>query len=125
MADLALRMERNRTAVWDLTFTKDGVALPLTDNRVVWFGAKLAFTDSNADAIVLKNSDDLGGIEITDAANGLARLTIDPADTDDVSKKKIAIELKCEFTVRDGDIIDTPDGGRGTLTVEQDVVDFE
>ena len=60
----------------------DGTAQDLTDVDL-WFTAKRRHSDSD-DRAILAYSTDLDGIEITDAAAGLAEVTIEAGDTADL-----------------------------------------
>lgn len=95
-------MTRLRTATWALAVTQvDGVTPLDLSGKTLWFFAKNYLTDSDAAAVIRKNSGGVGGITITNAALGLATLEIDPADTSGVLLKTI-FSLICEFVLIDG-----------------------
>jgi hypothetical protein len=76
-----LDLKRGDTGVWDIA-CKDTSGNPLNlTGAVVSFYAKTNDSDADTAAVVHKDSAATGGIVITDAGNGLARVTIDPADT--------------------------------------------
>jgi hypothetical protein len=74
MTFVDLDLPRGDTGRWNLSFSVN-----LTGAKV-WFTAKRAWTDADS-AAVIALSTDLGGITITDASAGTARLTIPPAAT--------------------------------------------
>ena len=83
-------MTRGDSHILNVTaLNSDGSAQDLTDIDL-WFTAKRRFTDPD-DRAVLAYSTDLGGIEITDAAGGLAEVTIDAVDTADLSADRTVL----------------------------------
>ncbi len=113
---LNLTMTRLRTAAWDLTVTQGSnppVVVDLT-GKVLWFFAKFSISDPDSKAAVRKNSTTVGGITVTDAVNGLATLTLDPADTDRIPLKA-STQLMCDLVLIDG--INKYELDTGTLTI--------
>src|SRR6267378_3366965 len=81
MATTNWSFKRGDTRKWVLTCTsKTGGPLNLTGATLRMY-AKAKMTDLDAAAIIKKDSAGIGGIVVTDAPNGLATVTILPADT--------------------------------------------
>lgn len=79
-------MHRGDSAAFDLTITKNAVAVNLTGSTLR-FTAKRDKADPDADAIISKVSSDASQIEITNAAGGLATVHLVPADTEDLTEQ--------------------------------------
>ncbi len=95
-------MTRLRTASWLLTVTESDGTTPIDlSGKTLWFFAKERLSDPDNRAAVRKNSSTIGGIVVTDSSNGLATLTIDPADTNGLPLKT-SIVLLCESILVDG-----------------------
>jgi hypothetical protein len=74
------------TKVIDLTITADGEAVDLTGMDLV-FTAKV---DHNSPALIQVDTDD-GGIVVTSAVDGEARLTLTPTETELLENKVYAV----------------------------------
>lgn len=74
-----LEMFRGDTFKWDLAVTQGGSPVDIT-GWVLWMTAKLDPLTPDASAQFKKQSPSTG-ITITSAVGGLARITVDPADT--------------------------------------------
>lgn len=83
------------------------------------FTAKRHIGDSNADAVFQKHSGVGGCIVATNAAGGLATITVDPADTADLDRRARPHELVYDLELRDGANVYTL--ALGTLRVSSDV----
>lgn len=84
---------RNRTTKFVATCTSGGSAWNLT-GKGLKFGLKYRHEDSDSEALAIKTLS--SGIVATDLAGGLATITLDPTDTDDISAaeaKKLAWDL--------------------------------
>lgn len=79
MTSTNLTMIRGDTVPINLTITNAQGAVDLTGCEL-WFSAKKSVADPDP-PIIAKSSGVLGGIQVTDAAGGLATVTLDPADT--------------------------------------------
>lgn len=77
-------MTRGDTRTLELTIVDvDTHAVDLTD-VYLWFTAKRSLNDTDDQAILRKTSALGGGITVTDAAGGLAKIDLVPADTIDI-----------------------------------------
>lgn len=74
-----LRMIRGDTFSFSATVTDSNGVVNLTGKSLI-FTLKTAYSDADVNAIAQKKSS-TGGIVITDAPNGLATITLLPADT--------------------------------------------
>lgn len=112
-SDFTFERYAGETIELDMTVTLSDAPLPITDLAEIWFTAKL--TDKDADPGVFQKTKTDGDIVATDAPNGIARITIDPADTTallnittlfcDVKLKETAnsretVELRGKLTIR-------------------------
>lgn len=80
-----------------------------------WFTAKRSLFDDDADAVIAKDMTD--GIAIIDGPGGRARVFIEPADTDSLTKRTV---LRYDVQWKDADdAVYTIDAG--DLVVELDV----
>jgi hypothetical protein len=80
MARGALKMYRGDNTPFTITCSDDeGGVLDITGGQL-WFTGKNNPTDTDADAVFQHYSPD-HGIVLTDAANGIATITMDEADT--------------------------------------------
>lgn len=113
-------MIRGDTKVLAVTLSNvNGTPLDLTDKTLTWTAARWG-----ADDLVKTEGD---GIEIVSAIAGTCTVTIDPADTEDLSfpyefawgAYRGNIELRWDFEVLSGDEVRTP--LRGRLKVYPDV----
>ena len=85
MAKGTLKMYRGDTTEFTVAATDaDGAVLDLT-GAVLWFTGKLNETDTDANAQFQHNSDTIGGIELTDADQGIATITMLAADTEELT----------------------------------------
>lgn len=66
------------TFPFDITVTQDDSPVNLTGKKLI-LKAKYRKSDADADAVLSLSTDSGQGIEITDAAGGVARATITPA----------------------------------------------
>ena len=93
------------TEVVDLTITADGVAVNLT-------GMSLVFTardDYNGTVLIQRDTTD-GGIVITGALTGKARLTLTPTDTEELDNRTYTVVY--DVTLVDGTNVYTVLTGR-------------
>lgn len=85
MARGALKMYRGDTTEFTVTAVDaDGAPLDLT-GAVIWMTGKVTETDTDANAQFQHNSDTIGGIALTDADSGIATITMEAADTEDLA----------------------------------------
>lgn len=109
---LALAMTRSKTAVFFLTVTQYDGSVQILTGLTLYFHALV-------DGVHVNKDSGSNGIVITDALGGLATLTIDPVDTEDVGDG-VSVG-SCELT-----LVDPADGARyelnsGTLKVTANV----
>ena len=112
---LSLRMTRARTAVFSIAVLQNGAPLNVT-GKTLYFTAKFKVQDADAAAVVKKSTG--SGIVVTDAPNGLATLTINPADTAALAEKNTQ-RLVCDVALKDGANVYELDSG--TLDVAGNV----
>jgi hypothetical protein len=79
-----LEMYRGDDESFDIAVTKDGIAVDLT-GASIRFTAKRRATDVDLEAVIAKTSAVAGGIVVTNALGGIARVDIVPADTEDLT----------------------------------------
>jgi hypothetical protein len=75
-----MSMVRGEQKQWNIAVTQAGVAVDLTGRKLI-FTAKLNFDYPDSRAVFQKSTTTTG-IALTDAVNGLARLTVISSDTD-------------------------------------------
>ena len=93
-----LTLHRGDTEVYTISLTNDaGTALDLT-GLTITFTAKRRPTDSDLDAVLSKSTAD-GIVVDDDPTTGIAVLTIDPADTEDLTDLR---SLYWDIQVDDG-----------------------
>ncbi len=118
----AIRMSivRAKTAIYYLFVeTADGSPFDLT-------GTVMYFHASNGSFVIDKSTLTSGspatvqGIVYSDAALGLATLTIDPADTEDLGSQGV-FGMPCEFTLTGGSPAGTLELATGNLTISPSV----
>lgn len=82
----ALSMTRGDDESFDVVVkTKAGVVVDITDMDLR-FTAKRAVSDLDADAVIVKTTEAGEGITVTSAVAGEARIDIDAADTDGLTR---------------------------------------
>jgi hypothetical protein len=80
-----LTMTRGDSGEFDLTIVRDGAPIDISTGLLI-FTAKYRAADPDEDAPIQKRSDGATpGVVITDGPNGLALITIDPADTEAIA----------------------------------------
>ena len=110
---MALTMYRGDTQAFDVTVTQGGSAYNLNNAAGLYFTARKEY----GSPVVFQKS--VGsGIAVTNAAGGLATITLSPADTSSITPTpvKMVVDLEVETT---GGAIYT--AYRGTLAVEPDI----
>lgn len=114
MSATNLEMFRGDMEIFDLTITRGSEPVDLTDAKI-WMTARRHHTSS---PVFMKTTDPGGGITLTDAEEGLARVTLTVADTSELDGEQYV--LVYDIQVRDADgLVFTPI--YGTLTVTPDV----
>jgi hypothetical protein len=83
MADL--EMYRGDDASFNIAVQKDGAPVDLS-GATLRFTAKRGRLEPDADAVLSKSTAGGGGITITDAPGGIARVDVLPADTDALAR---------------------------------------
>lgn len=112
-----LSMTRGDQQAFEVAFTDaDGLAVDLTGVTLT-FTAKRRPTDADVDAVISITSTD-GGIAVNaNPATGLATLTLEPADTEDLTNLR---SLYWDIQLDDGaGDVRTPSSGR--LAISSDV----
>lgn len=109
----ALRMMSGDTYKFDVTITEGGRPVNLTNSVLDFAAADMG----GAEAVVIaKSSSGVdGGISITDYSGGVARVTIDPTDTEDFDTP-VTLRWDIQLTIV-GDVYTV---ARGTLAVTPD-----
>jgi hypothetical protein len=112
---------RGDTMKYDLVLSILGQPVNLT-GRTVRFTAKLQGADAD-DPGVFQLSSPAQGIVITNALQGLARLTILPALTRNLplNAETSTLTLDCDIQVSNADGTDVETIARGTLTLLRDI----
>lgn len=114
MSSIAVTATRGDTIDLEVTVTRDGAPVDLT-GADLWFTAKLKVKDADVDAVAQKTVG--SGITVTDAVNGEALITLDPADTDGLTKETT---LYCDVQLVEASGRVTTVAS-GTLTILRDV----
>ena len=113
----ALQMIRGDTAVFDLTITDQDTGDPVNlTNMVLTFTAKRRPTDTDAQAIILKTVD-AGIVVDADPTLGIAVLTLEPSDTEDLTDLRT---LRWDIQIDNGaGDVRTPLSGRLAIASDQ------
>ena len=93
-----LEMFRGDNKTINLRFTKGGVVQDIT-NWMIFFTAKRYISDTDAQAIMRKNNISMSDVLITNGSQGLATVSIFPADTSSLEYSELA--LTCDVQARD------------------------
>jgi hypothetical protein len=90
---IALEIQRSKSNPFQINLQSAGIALPLDADDKVWMTAKSSY---DGPALISKGttSASLAGIVITDLAEGLAELIIDPADTDSIEERVLVYDIQ-------------------------------
>jgi hypothetical protein len=124
MTDIALAIDQGDDEIIDITIVDpDGSPTDLSDCKL-WFYAKENVTDPDVAAVIAKDSDVGGGIEIAaDPTDGTATVTIARADTTGLATDLLDRRLRWALQVRDG----SPEGltttlAKGTFLIRRDLI---
>lgn len=110
--DFNILRYRGETIELDLAITLSAAPLPISSLAEIWFTAKT--NESQADPGVFQKSKTAGGIVATDDPNGLARVTIVPADTTALDNITVLLcDVKTKETAASRDTVEL----RGKLTI--------
>lgn len=115
MTNVSLVAKRGDNESYTMALTDADGAFDLTDCQVQ-FTAKRRLDDEDADAVILKTLD--AGIEVTNAQGGIAVLSLEPSDTEDLPSRRVRLVYDVQVTNGDGEV-KTPIEGR--LTISPDV----
>lgn len=115
MSDFAITAKRGDTIDLEVAVTRNDAAVDLT-GADCWFTAKRRLSDADADALIQKTLGS-GITVIGNAADGNLLVTIDPEDTDSLTRQTV---LYCDVQLLEADGRVTTVAS-GTLTVELDV----
>lgn len=115
MSDFAITAKRGDTIDLEVSITRPGGPVDLTSVDL-WFTGKLRERDADDDAVFQKT---LGaGIAVVgDPVDGVALVTLDPADTDSLLRQT-TLYCDVQLVETDGRVTTVADG---TLTIELDV----
>lgn len=102
-----LRINRGTTYSRTMTYKEDGVTTSLV-GATVFFTMKSAEYDTSADDSTAIVSKTLSGVDLPDAADGLATITLDPEDTDLVEPGDYFYDIKVKKST--GEIYKTDEG---------------
>jgi hypothetical protein len=107
---------RGDTIIFDAAISQEGIALSLTGYSI-WFTAKPNIANNDVASGVIQKT--IGsGIVITDAAKGLIRITIAPADTSQITADTT---YQCDIQIKNTATGEVSTVARGTMKVELDV----
>lgn len=110
---MALSMYRGNTKAFNVTVTQNGITYDLDNAAGLYFTAR---TDAGAEPLFSKSLSD--GITITNAAGGLATITLAPADTAGLPSRPVTLKVDLELETDSGAIHTVY---YGTLAVEPDI----
>ena len=88
MSTFNLSGRRGDTIRLLVTCTRGGVALNLT-GATVWATFKRSLADADNASTTIQKSTTGGGVSVTDAAGGLALVTLDPSDTSGLTAETV------------------------------------
>jgi hypothetical protein len=86
---------RNKQYVFNIAVTTDGTATNLTSGTLR-MTAKYSYADADANAVFIKLA--ANGLVITNAAGGLATITIAPSDTSNLAEHRIDLVYDIQLT---------------------------
>ncbi len=110
---IRLSIVRDKTAIYYIdALLGDGTPMPL--------GAGVMYFHASNGGFGIDKSSPSNGIVITDAANGLATLTINPADTAALPANGV-FGMPCELTLVGGSPAGTLELATGNLTISPNV----
>src|SRR5882724_3046901 len=120
-----LTLKRGDTGKWDIAFTRkvllNGLLVDAPADitgSVVRFTAKKLATDLDAVAVVRKDSAGVGGVVITNAGGGIARVTVPPGDSAILTDPITNLSWDAQITEQDGTVTTVLEG---TLIVSADI----
>jgi hypothetical protein len=100
----------------DAAISQGGVALNITGYSI-WFTAKSNIADNDVSAGVIQKT--IGsGIVVVDAAKGLIRITISPADTANITADTV---YQCDVQIKNISTGEISTTAKGTMAVVLDV----
>lgn len=113
-----LKMFRGNSKDFAVTVTQSGIAYDLDNATALYFTAR---RDASSQVLFQKSLGD--GITITNAAAGLALITVDPADTSDFPSQPIRLVVDLEMHLTGGAVktVYPPEGEVGILEVLPDI----
>jgi hypothetical protein len=79
-----LSMFRGDHEAFELAVTVDAAPYDISTSTI-WFTAKRAYNDTDSQAYMAKDNAGVGGIAVTDGPGGICVLTIESADTEDLT----------------------------------------
>jgi hypothetical protein len=107
---------RGDTIIMDAAVSQGGIALNITGYSI-WFTAKPNIADNDLTSGVIQKT--IGsGIVVVDAAKGLIRITIAPADTANITQDTI---YQCDVQIKNTATGEISTTAKGTMKVELDV----
>lgn len=109
---MLLTMYRGNTAKWDATITLGGAPVDLAGVTGIWFTARKSLDSAPFISKAIGT-----GVTVTNAAGGLARITLSPADTASLPSRQVPLEYDLEY--ESGGEVHTL--ARGRLIVEPDI----
>ena len=116
MSSKTIAIRRGDSATLDVSVLSGRSAYSLA-GATVYFTAKESRTDADTAAVIRKSSGGLGGVTITDAAGGLAEVTVNPADTSSLAAREYVLHYDVQvktsggaiYTVAEGTVVVLPD----------------
>lgn len=107
-----LDIDHGGTHVYTMTFVdENGDPLNIT-GLTIRLMAKKKVTDDDSAAILSFDNGTVGGITITDAAGGIAELTVEPGDTESLEDKKLKLDYQVRVDSPGGDVKRVADKGK-------------
>lgn len=94
---IVLEARRGQAEPFEINLAQAGVTMPLdSDVDKLWFTAKRNTADSDEDAAIQKGTATatLSGMAITDEAEGLVELILDPADTENLTDRVLVYDIQ-------------------------------
>jgi phage terminase large subunit-like protein len=112
-----LRMTRGDEFIFNIAVVLDGVAVNIT-GKTLRMTAKWSADDADADAVFSLTSTGSAGITVTNAAGGLATVTVAPAKTSSLPARQVSLVYDIQLHT---DATDPKTIASGTLLVRPDV----
>jgi hypothetical protein len=97
-----LMIDQGDTETLDIACKQANHTSLAIDGTKLWFYVKRSPVDADNNALIRKTTDDGEGVTVTDAANGIAEVAIDPSDTAGLPSWALGRMLSWQLQAKDG-----------------------